>query len=98
MYLFSKFFYVEERLICLKIIQSIVYAKNSIHHDELYKKIKVMDIKSVIDCFNKNCHSTEYNGLYISNQHLYKIGIILLYDNTVRFGFRLSYVLVTLLF
>eukprot|EP00102_Acyrthosiphon_pisum_P020606 XP_016657816.1 PREDICTED: zinc finger SWIM domain-containing protein 1-like [Acyrthosiphon pisum] len=47
----------EERAMCLEIIQSIVYAKNAIHYDEIHKKLEGTNIKSVIDYFNKNWHS-----------------------------------------
>ncbi|XP_022161593.1 uncharacterized protein LOC111027507 [Myzus persicae] len=46
----------EERLMCLEIIQDIVYAKNATHYDEIHKKLESTNINTVIDYFNKNWH------------------------------------------
>lgn len=90
-----KTFYVEERLMCLEIIQDIVYAKNATHYDEIHKKLESTNINTVIDYFNKNWHGIITEWVIYFQSKFMTLGIIVLYVNTIRFGF--SYVLVMLL-
>lgn len=55
---------------CLEIIQSIVYAKNDLNYDEIRQKLEDINLKTVIDYFNKTGTVSEQNGLYTSNQNL----------------------------
>jgi hypothetical protein len=81
---------------CLETIQSIVYAKNAIHYDEIHKKLEGTNIKSVIDYFNKNWHGIRIEWVIYFQSKFMTLGVFFLYVNTVKLGF--SYVLVILLF
>jgi len=71
-------FFQRERLMCLEIIQSIVYAKNEINYDEIRQKHEDTNIKMVIDYFNKNWHGIRTEWVVHFQSKFMTLGIILL--------------------